>query len=438
MPKDIIYSYPDEKKELCRRIEKHYRLFNRGLIKDIQKIFENVEQNGDKTILDLTYQFDKVKLNTLEVSQKYIDASIDGLSRELRDAINLAIKHIKEVNEALVPVRFWEKEIRKGTVIGEMASPLEKVGLWIPARKGPLVSTALMLTVAARVAGVKDITVGMSPRADGLGDPATIAAAGLAGADRFVVGNGVGIIAGFSIGTASIPETDGIFGPGPNAIAAAMSVAFSYGKRTVVGIGPTEGAIIADDSADAETIACDMVSESEHGPDSSFLFVTDSNKLANAVKGELYRLIEETPEPRKANLKSVFGGKGFGAIVTVESIEDACRVVNEYAPEHLLINCNESNAETALREIRNTGEILLGKNTPFSAANYLIGITAVLPTNGFAKRFSGITCRDMIKYSSFGRLDKEAIQALYPHIKTIGEYEGLPCHVNAARIQAGG
>jgi histidinol dehydrogenase len=194
---------------------------------------------------------DKVTVDKIRVDEEYIKQCVNGLSSELRNAIEKAIKNIAEVNEAIKPEEFWTKEIRPGTIIGEKCTPLSSVGLWVPARKGPLVSTALMLTVAAKVAGVKRIIVGMSPKPDGKGDPATIAAAKLAGADEFVVGNGVGIIAGYSIGTNSIPEVDGIFGPGPNAIAAAMSVAFSYGKRTVVGIGPTEGAIIADDSADA-------------------------------------------------------------------------------------------------------------------------------------------------------------------------------------------
>lgn len=431
----IIYNYPEEKSSLWKRIEKHYKLFDRSLLKDIQQIFNNVEINDDRSIIDATLQFDKVQIKDITVSETYVEDCIKGLPNELRSAIEKAIHNIEEVNQAVMPQPFWQKEIRKGTIIGEKVTALEKVGLWVPARKGPLVSTALMLTVAAKIAGVSEIVVGMSPRSNGLGDPATIAAARLAGATKFVVGNGVGIIAGFSIGTKSIKEVDGIFGPGPNAIAAAMSIAFSYGKRTVVGIGPTEGAIIADETADAKTIAYDMISESEHGPDSSFLFVTNSDSLAKRVFTELKTVIDEAPEHKKANLLSVFGGTGFGAIVITKTIEDACQVVNEYAPEHLMINCDERNQQIALDLVRNTGEILVGKYTPFAAANYLIGITAVLPTNGYAKRFSGITCKDMLKYSSFGKLDKDAIRDLFPAIKAIGDYENLPCHVKASEIR---
>jgi len=431
----LIYRYPSEKNKLWSRIEKHYKLFDRPLIANCQAIFESVEKHGDKAIYNATKQHDNVTIEHIRPDSEYIARCVNELSPELRMSIEQAIANIRQVNEALRPDDFWKKEIRPGTIIGEKCTPLSSVGLWVPARKGPLVSTALMLTVAAKVAGVERIIVGMSPKPNGAGDSATIAAAKLAGANEFVVGNGVGIIAGFSIGTESVPEADGIFGPGPNAIAAAMSVAFSYGKRTVVGIGPTEGAMIADESADAKTLAYDMMSESEHGPDSSFMLVTHSEVLAEAAAQELEKCIDSVEQPRKDNLLAVFGSQGFGAIVIAEDIENAIEVINEYAPEHLMVWCDKENEEKVMGGIRNTGEILMGPHTTFSAANYLIGITAVLPTNGFAKRFSGITCKDMLKYSSYARLSKEAIQDLYPGIKAIGDYEGLPCHVQAAKMR---
>lgn len=413
----------------------HNRLFDRGLIQDIQDIFSDVQADKDKAVIRATKRFDGVDLTEISLQESYVDKCVAELAPELRRAIDRAIENISQVNHALMPEPFWKREIRPGTIVGEKCTPLSCVGLWVPARKGPLVSTALMLTVAAKVAGVGNIIIGMPPAGDGLGDPATVAAARLAGADQFVVGNGVAIIAGFSVGTESVPEADGIFGPGPNAVAAAMSAAFSYGKRTVVGIGPTEGAIIADDSADATDIAYDMISESEHGPDSSFVFATSSESLARRVCGQLAAVIMEVPETRRRNLLSVFGEKGSGAIVITEDIKGACEAINEYAPEHLMIWCNAENEKIALEEVKNTGEILIGPYTTFSTANYMIGITAVLPTNGFAKRFSGITCKDMLKFSSFARLDKKAVEDMFPSIKALGEYEGLPCHVKAAEIR---
>jgi len=435
--KEIIYNYPKDRDRLWKKMEGHNRLFDRALIQDVQDIFSDVQTNKDKAVIRATRNFDKVDLGEICLTETYVDKCVAGLTPDLRSAIERAIENIGQVNQALMPAAFWQKEIRPGTIVGEKCTPLSCVGLWVPARKGPLVSTALMLTVAAKVAGVGKIIVGMPPTKEGLGDPATVAAARLAGADLFAVGNGVAVIAALSIGTESVPEADGIFGPGPNAIAAAMSMAFSYGKRTVVGIGPTEGAIIADDSADATTLTYDMISESEHGPDSSFILATPSESLARGVSEQLSIVIQDVQEPRRKNLLSVFGDKGFGAIVVTKDIKGACEVINEYAPEHLMIWCNPDNESAALEGIKNTGEILIGPFTTFSTANYMIGITAVLPTNGFAKRFSGVTCKDMVKFSSFGKLDRKAIEDMFPAIKAIGEYEGLPCHVKAAEVRVG-
>jgi len=433
--KEITYHYPEDRERLRKKMEGHNRLFDRALLQDVQDIFSDVQINRDRAVIKATSNFDQVDLSEIRLSEACVTGCVAGLAPELRSAIEMAIENISQVNNAMMPPSFWQKEVRPGTIVGEKCTPLSCVGLWVPARKGPLVSTALMLTVAAKVAGVGKIIVGMPPAKDGLGDPATVAAARLAGADLFVVGNGVAVIAAMSMGTESVPEADGIFGPGPNAIAAAMSTAFSYGKRAVVGIGPTEGAIIADDSAEAATIAYDMISESEHGPDSSFVLATPSESLALRVSEQLGIVIQEVQEPRKGNLLSVFSGKGFGAIVVTKDIKGACEVINEYAPEHLMIWCSPENERAAIEEIKNTGEILIGPYTTFSTANYMIGITAVLPTNGFAKRFSGVTCKDMVKFSSFGKLDRKAIENMFPAIKAIGEYEGLPCHVKAAGVR---
>lgn len=167
------------------------------------------------------------------------------------------------------------------------------------------------------------------------------------------------------------------------------------------------------------------------GPDSSFLLVTHDEALAQSVLAALPGVIDNAPEPRRSNLRSVFGTDGFGAVVITDTIEQSVEVVNRYAPEHLLIWCNEPNRETAVQGVRNTGEILIGPHTTFAAANYAIGITAVLPTNGFAKRFSGITCKDMLTFSSYAELDLAALEKLGPAIQAIGEYEGLPGHVAA-------
>lgn len=430
----IIYKIPEQQEALQNRFQKHKTLFNRDLMNDIMAIFNEVHSNGDNAVKHFTQKYDEVELTEILLSNEYVKQCVDSLSPSLRAAIEQAISNVREVNLAMLPTS-WEQEIRPGTVIGEKVTPLNSVGLWIPARKGPLVSTAIMLVAAAKAAGVKRIVVGMPPLKDSYGDPGTIAAASLAGADQFVVGNGVSIIAGLAQGTSSIPEVDGIFGPGPGGIAAAMGIAMTYGKKSVLGIGPTECVVFADETADPRKLAYDLINEAEHGPDSSSILVTTSPNIAEKVESALWTCIDEMDGVRKEYLKNVFGSAGKGAIVIASTLDDAVAFIDWFAPEHLMVVCNEEVENQFLHQVTNAGEVLIGENTPFSAANYSIGITAVLPTNHFARTFSGITAKDMVKYSTIGKLSKEALQDIYPIIKELGTYEQLPSHVKAAEIR---
>ncbi len=252
---DFLFKWPEEEEKLKGRLLPRRKLLDGALIADVSSLFERVVSTGDKAIREATRRFDGIDIPSVKVSHEFLEQSITDLSPKFKKAIERAIANISEVNEVLMPEPEWRKEIRPGTVIGEKFTPLDSVGLYVPARKGPLVSTALMLVTSAKVAGVREIVVGMPPQENGQPNPSTVAAARIAGATRFVIGNGVSLIAGMTVGTESVPEVDGIYGPGPAGIAAAMSVAFSYGKRTVVGIGPTDGAIIADESADPDWIA---------------------------------------------------------------------------------------------------------------------------------------------------------------------------------------
>lgn len=430
----MIYTIPEQNEIIKERFNTHKTLFNRDVLNGVLSIFDEVASHGDDGIRSLTKKYDDAVLDELMLSNEYIQNSISSLSPSFRIAIEQAINNVQDANLAMLP-KSWEKEIRPGTVIGESISPLESVGIWIPARKGPLISTAIMLVVAAKVAGVRQIVVGMPPLPDGTGDPGTVAAARLAGADQFVVGNGVAIIAGFAQGTASIPEVDGIFGPGPGGIAAAMSVAMTYGKKSVLGIGPTECVIFADETADPLKVAYDLINEGEHGPDSSSILVTTSANLARKVEELLWRCIDKVEGVRRSYLENVFGPQGKGAIVVASSVDTACEFINWFAPEHVMVVCDQDIEDRVLTQIHHAGEILIGEYTPFSAANYGIGITAVLPTNHFARAFSGITSKDMVKYSTIGRLNREALQEIYPIIKEMGTYEQLPGHVKAADIR---
>jgi histidinol dehydrogenase len=308
------------------------------------------------------------------------------------------------------------------------------VALWVPCRKGPLLSTALMLVAAARVAGVPRIVVLMPPSADGSADPGTLAAARLAGAHECYVGNGVALLAAVTHGTESVPRVAGVFGPGPGAIALAMGLAGIYGLKTVVGIGPTDCAVLADDSADPRLVAWDLASEAEHGPDSASLLATNSKELASAVARELRIIIDEAEPARQHNLRQVFGDEGRGMLVVTPSFDAACALAARFAPEHLSIVCRPEQEAAAIASAV-AGEVLLGSHTPFAAANYAIGITAVLPTNGAARSISGITARDMLRTTTLGQLDAAALRRLTPTIGTLARYEGLPCHAAASEAR---
>jgi histidinol dehydrogenase len=430
----LIYRYPEQREALAQRFQFHDKLFNRETLQAVWSIFDQISGKRDEAVRELTKQHDQVDIKQLVLSDDYVEQCVALLSPSLRKAIEQAIIHVQEVNEVMLP-KSWETQIRPGTVVGEKVCPLQSVGIWIPARKGPLLSTAIMLVTAAKVAGVSQVIVGMPPLPDGLGDPGTVAAARLAGADQFVVGNGIAVIAGFTQGTESIPEVDGIFGPGPGGIAASMSIAMTFGKKSVVGIGPTECMILADESADPRWIAYDLINEAEHGPDSASLLVTSSSQLASEVEQYLQELIAEAEMNRQANLLKVFGPEGKGAIVVVPDILTACHYINDIAPEHLMVVCRPETEEQVISLVHQAGEILLGGYTPFSAANYGIGITAVLPTNTFAKAYSGITVKDMVKYSTIGRLTEEALREIYPIIQELGSYEQLPGHLRAAAVR---
>jgi histidinol dehydrogenase len=314
-------------------------------------------------------------------------------------------------------------------VVGERFTPLPSVGVYAPARKGPLVSTVLMLAGAARVAGVPRIAVASPPVPGGGWDRTTFAAARLAGADEFYVGNGVAIIAAFTFGTESIAPVDGVFGPGPPGIAAAMGLAGSFGRRAVVGIGPTDCMVMADASADPSKLALDLMSEAEHGPDSSAMLITTSGALAEQVRSLLEKRLPEAVPARRAHLAHVFGELGLGALVVVTSWDEGLALATEFAPEHLMLVGPEP--ERLAKRIASAGELLLGEDCPFAAANYAIGITAVLPTNGSARRISGVTARDMVRMTTTARLERTALDELTPTIAALAHSEGLWCHAIA-------
>ena len=422
-----------EERQIDERLARRESLFDPDLIGSVHALFERVRLTGDRALLEATQEHDGVQLQSSVIPAAVVESAAQALPTELRAAIDVSRARIARVNEhCLTSDRIVEME--PGVRVGELFRPLDSVALWVPCRKGPLLSTALMLTCAARAAGVRRIVLMMPPRADGSADPGTLAAGFLAGATEFQLGNGVALIAAATHGTASVQRVDGVFGPGPGGIAVAMGMAGMYGLKTVVGIGPTDCAVLADDSADARLIAWDLASEAEHGPDSAALLVTPFEPLARAVAAHLSEIIAASPALRRANLERVFGSAGRGMLVVCPNFDAACALTARFAPEHLSIVCRAELRELALSSAV-AGEVLIGESTPFAAANYAIGITAVLPTNGAARSISGITARDMRRIMTFAELAPGALELLGPTIQVLADYEGLPNHAAAAKAR---
>lgn len=425
---------PRDEAIVAERMARREALIDARLMTTAAEIFARVKEQGDRAVLMATTMHDGVELAASRVPESEVERAVSELPLELRAAIELARGRIERVNRELLP-HDTIREIEPGVRVGELYRPLDSVALWIPCRKGPLLSTALMLVTAARVAQVPRVVVLMPPRADGSADPGTLAAARLAGAGNCFVGNGVALLAAATHGTESLPRVAGVFGPGPGGIAVAMAMAGMFGLKTVVGIGPTDCAVLADESADPRLVAWDLASEAEHGPDSASLLATPSESFALAVAEELEHIIGSAEARRRDNLRQVFGDEGRGMLVVTADFTAACELAATFAPEHLSIVCRPDRRDAATSSAV-AGEVLLGTYTPFSAANYAIGITAVLPTNGSARAISGITARDMLRTTTLGELDAAALAALTPTIGTLARYEGLPCHAAAAEVRS--
>jgi histidinol dehydrogenase len=428
------FTLPGDRVALTRRLAPRSAPASVAELSGILALFDEVRRGGDAAVLKATLEQDGVAMPGLAVDARDVATDAAALPAELRAAIERSLANILEVNARLLPAD-TDDEVRAGTRVGERYRALDSVAVYVPTRKGPLISTALMLIGAARAAGVARIAMLAPPLASGRWEPQTFAAGMIAGATEFYVGNGVALIAAACQGSEIVPRTDGIVGPGPGGIAAAMGVAACLGARTVVGLGPTDCAILADESANATNVALDLMSEAEHGKDSSALLVTPSAALAARVRSEIERLLGVVPATRRAVLEHVFGADGLGALV-VGPWDEAVALIDRFAPEHLMLVGTEAEAQAP--RIRNAGELLLGPHSPFAAANYAIGVSAVLPTNGFARSHSAVTARDFLRLCTTARLDAAALDYLAPTIIALAAAEGLPCHARAIARRAAG
>jgi histidinol dehydrogenase len=414
------------------------RMLPPGLREQIAELVLDVRDRGDVALCEALARFDGVDItpDQLRVSDDERHAARAQVSDDLRAAIDDMVTHIVRFNTELAARRGdWSFESEPGLIIGEKVTPIASAGLFCPSGKASYPSVLAQVGGPAVVAGVPQVAVVVPPQpgAGGAVDPVVLAVADRLGlADVYRV-NGPAGVAALAFGTDTIPRVVKVVGPGSWPVTVAQIEVQRYGTATMMALGPTESVVIADDSADPVRLAADLLIEAEHGTDSCTLFITTSADLANAVEAELVRQVAALPAPRAEAARASLGVNG--GCVLVDTLAEAAAVANEFAPEHLQLVVRPHVEDKVLASLVHAGEILLGQDTPFSAANFLIGCPASLPTNGFARVSSGITVETFTKSTAVARADAAALRRLAPSVVALADVEGFPAHAASIRVR---
>lgn len=393
----------------------------------VTDIFKEVQQKGDKAVDKYTSFFDGVILNSIEVTSVEIQEAIEQVPIELKEAIQLAQSNIEKFHQAQKTEKV-AVETAKGVICWQEKRPIQKIGLYIPGGSAPLFSTVLMLAIPAKLAGCKEIVLCSPPNKEGKINPAILYAAQLCGVTKIFKVGGIQAIAALTFGTKTIPQVSKIFGPGNQYVTVAKQIATNYGIAIDMPAGPSELLVLADETANASYIASDLLSQAEHGADSQVVLVTTNSDLLLAVQQEIELQIKKLPRKsiaEKAILNSRF--------IYFKDKESAMEFVNEYAPEHLIIVSKEE--DFYLDNLQNAGSVFLGNYTPESAGDYASGTNHTLPTNGYAKNYSGVNLDSFMKAMTFQKISKEGIQNIGKAIEIMAEAEGLQAHKNAVTLR---
>ncbi len=409
-------------------------IFDPALRESIAALIEDVRARGDEAVCDALARFDGVTLtpDELRVRPDAIEAAVVG--DEVDRALDDAIAHCRAFNEQLMArATDWSFEAEPGLRVGEKVSPIASAGLFVPSGKASYPSVAYQLGVPATVAGVPLVVLVVPPVPGGGGavDPAVLAVCRKLGITDVFRVNGPAGLAALGFGTESIPAVRKVLGPGSPAVTCAQVELQRYGVTTMMLLGPTESVVVADGSADPVRLAADLLIEAEHGTDSSVVLITPSAELAAATDAELRHQLADLPAPRAAAAAASLGVNG--GCVLVASLHEAVEVANRYAPEHLQVAVADDVVDTVVDALVNAGEILVGQHTPFSAANFVIGCPASLPTSGFAQVSSGITVEAFLKRTAVARADAGALARMAPSIVALADHEGFPAHAAALR-----
>ena len=393
----------------------------------VAEIFEAVKLSGDKAVMHYTKKFDGVENAQLKLSQADIEAASARVPQTLKLSIQLAKENIERFHLAqkTPPVHV---ATQNGVECWQEKRPIQKVGLYIPGGSAPLFSTILMLAIPAKIAGCEEIVLCSPPNNEGQLPDVVLYTAQLCGIDQVFTVGGVQAIAAMTFGTESIPNVFKLFGPGNQYVTVAKQWATRYNMAIDMPAGPSELLVVADATAKPSYVAADLLSQAEHGPDSQVILVTTNALILPKVQSEITKQLADLPRKSIAE-KAIANSK----MIAFETDDEAIEFINQYGPEHYII-CVK-NEEAYVNAIQNAGSVFVGNYTPESAGDYASGTNHTLPTNGFAKQYSGVNLDSFLKQMTFQKISSQGIKTIGPAIEQMAEAEGLQAHKNAVTLR---
>jgi len=421
--KIIKYPEPGNWPEIIRRPAVDDEAFQ----SKVSAILKDIRQRGDAAAIEYTRQFDKVDLDSLKVSAEEFEEAEKICLPELKAAIRTAKENIEKFHQAQ-----WESEQKIETMPGvtcwRKSVPIQKVGLYIPGGTAPLFSTILMLGIPAKIAGCEQIALCTPAKEGGKVDDAILFTARLVGVTDIYKLGGVQAIGAMAYGTASVPAVDKIFGPGNQFVTTAKQMVSQEGIAIDLPAGPSELAVIADSSANPEFLAADLLSQAEHGNDSQVILVTDDEDLLNKTSHAIDEQLKALPRKKVARM-ALENSK----MVLVGNMDEAVKLINVYAPEHLILATNDPGK--LVDKVINAGSVFMGHFTPESAGDYASGTNHTLPTNGFARNFSGVSLDSFIKKITFQEITEDGIKNIGKTVEVMAKAEQLIAHKNAVSVR---
>ena len=400
---------------------------NRAVLDSVQQILNAVKQHGDEAVRSFTKKFDGVESEIFFVTEEEIKQASDNLSANLKKAITQAQSNIEkfhrmqlstaDIIETMPGVQCWRKNVG-----------IEKVGLYVPGGTAPLFSTVLMLAIPAKLAGCKEIILCTPCNKEGQVHPAVLFSAQLVGIDKIYKIGGAQAIAAMAYGTETVTPVYKIFGPGNQYVTVAKQLVQMQGVSIDMPAGPSEVCVMADETANASFVAADLLSQAEHGVDSQVLLVSNDAEVVDKIQTEIKKQLEQLPRKDIAE-KALSNSKA----IIIGNIDEAIELVNEYAAEHLIISWE--GADEIAERITNAGSVFIGNYSPESVGDYASGTNHTLPTNGFAKMYSGVSIDSYVKKITYQKLSNEGLGAIADTVIAMAEAEGLDAHANAVKVR---